>query len=80
HIPMSPEEFKRIGYRLIDWIAEYRERVEELPVMAQVEPGFLRSQLPQTPPRQGVGLQGIPQQLEKLVPGLMGWQSPNFFG
>lgn len=77
---MSPEEFKRIGYRLIDWIAEYRERAPELPVMPQVEPGFLRSQLPDTPPQQAVGLGGITQELEKLVPGLMGWQSPNFFG
>ncbi len=76
---MSPDEFKQIGYRLIDWIAEYRQRVEEWPVMAQVEPGFLRAQLPASPPERALGLSGIEAELERLVPGLVGWQSPNFF-
>lgn len=76
---MSPDEFKQIGYRLIDWIAEYRQRVEEWPVMAQVEPGFLRAQLPASPPERALGLRGIEAELERLVPGLVGWQSPNFF-
>ncbi|HEU4740702.1 MAG TPA: pyridoxal-dependent decarboxylase [Meiothermus sp.] len=76
---MTSDEFKQLGYRLIDWIAEYRARVEELPVMAQVEPGFLKSQLPTHPPEQALGFRGIEEELERLLPGLTGWQSPNFF-
>lgn len=76
---MTSDEFKQLGYRLIDWIAEYRARVEHLPVMAQVEPGFLRSQLPAQPPERALGFRGIEEELERLLPGLVGWQSPHFF-
>lgn len=76
---MTSDEFKQLGYRLIDWIAEYRARVEHLPVMAQVEPGFLRSHLPAQPPERALGFRGIEEELERLLPGLVGWQSPHFF-
>lgn len=76
---MSPEEFKRLGYELIDWIAEYRSRIEELPVMAQVEPGAIKSLFPTTPPQQGSRFEDVRQDLEGLLPGLTNWQSPNFF-
>ena len=41
---MTPEEFRRAGHELIDWIADYRERVTrgEFPVMARTAPGALR--------------------------------------
>ena len=47
---MTPEEFRAAGHRLIDWIADYRLRVESLPVMARVEPGDIRKRLPAQPP------------------------------
>lgn len=28
---VTPEEFRRRGRDLVDWIADYRERVEDLP-------------------------------------------------
>ena len=31
---MTPEEFRAVGYRVIDWIADYRSNVGRLPVMA----------------------------------------------
>ena len=36
---MDAEEFRAHGHRLIDWIIDYRERLDTLPVQAQVEPG-----------------------------------------
>ena len=41
---MTPEEFRRAGHELIDWVADYRERVArmEFPVMARTTPGALR--------------------------------------
>ena len=36
---MTPEEFRVAGHVLIDWIADHRARLPELPVLAQVTPG-----------------------------------------
>ena len=78
---MNPEEFRRVGHQLIDWIADYRARVADLPVMAQTEPGEVRSQLPSAPPESGESFDGIFRDLEQIIaPGLSHWQSPRFFG
>ncbi|GIW23988.1 pyridoxal-dependent decarboxylase [Meiothermus sp.] len=76
---MSPEEFKRLGYQLIDFIAEYRSRIEDMPVMAQVQPGAIKARFPSRPPEQATGFEGVQEDLEALFPGLTHWQSPHFF-
>lgn len=77
---MSPEEFRRVGHRLIDWIADYRERAAELPVRSSVAPGEVRAQLPDSPPSEPEGFDAIFEDLEQiLVPGLSHWQHPSFF-
>ena len=43
---MHPDEFRRIGHELIDWIADYRTRIHELPVWSRAEPGATQAQLP----------------------------------
>jgi aromatic-L-amino-acid/L-tryptophan decarboxylase len=78
---MNPEEFRKIGHQLIDWIADYRTRVAELPVRSRLEPGGVRAQLPSTPPVQPESFDGIFNDLEQIIlPGLSHWQHPNFFG
>ncbi len=42
---MNPEEFRKYGHQLIDWIADYRSQVEDLPVRSRLEPGAVRAQL-----------------------------------
>ena len=42
--------FREDGVAAVDWVASYFERLRELPVLAQVEPGELRSRLPASPP------------------------------
>lgn len=76
---MSPEEFKRLGYQLIDFIAEYRAGLEAQPVMSQVSPGSIKALFPATPPIQATGFAGVQEDLKALLPGLTHWQSPNFF-
>jgi aromatic-L-amino-acid decarboxylase len=78
---MNPEEFRRIGHQLIDWIADYRARLDQLPVMAQVEPGATKALLPQQPPEDGASLDTLVDDLDRVVvPGLSLWQHPQFFG
>ncbi len=77
---MTPDEFRRYGRAVVDWIADYYERVEALPVLSQVEPGQLRTSLPAKPPAQGEDFAQMLKDVEDLIlPGVTHWQSPNFF-
>ncbi len=77
---MTPEEFRRHGRAVVDWIADYYERLETLPVLAQVEPGQIRAGLPAAPPQHGEAFEAILRDIETVIlPGVTHWQSPNFF-
>lgn len=77
---MTPEEFRRWGHEIIDWIADYRQRVEEYPVLSQVEPGEIRAALPPHPPQQGETMAAVLRDVDEIImPGVTHWQSPNFF-
>jgi aromatic-L-amino-acid decarboxylase len=77
---MSSEEFRRYGRAVVDWVADYYERVESLPVLSQVEPGQIRASLPPQPPTHGEDFGAILADVETLIlPGVTHWQSPNFF-
>jgi aromatic-L-amino-acid decarboxylase len=77
---MTPDEFRRWGYAMVDWIAGYQQRVESLPVVAPVQPGQVRASLPVDPPRRGESFDAILADVDKLIlPGITHWQSPNFF-
>jgi aromatic-L-amino-acid decarboxylase len=78
---MTPEEFRRRGHQIVDWIADYRARVAELPVMARTAPGEIKAQLPSTPPNAPEQFDTLLADLERVVmPGLTHWQHPQFFG
>ena len=78
---MTPEEFRTAGHRLIDWIADYRRDIENLPVRAQVEPGELRRKFAATPPEAPPGAEQLLRELEdKIVPGITQVQHPMHFG
>jgi aromatic-L-amino-acid decarboxylase len=77
---MTPEDFRRYGHELIDWIADYRTRLAERPVMSQVEPGAVRAMLPGAPPERGEPLENVLRDLERIVlPGITHWNHPSFF-
>ncbi len=77
---MTPEEFRRYGHAVVDWVADYQERVQDLPVLSQVKPGEVRSMLPKDPPVKGESMESILADLNRVVlPGVTHWQSPNFF-
>jgi len=80
---MTPEEFRAAGHRLVDWIADYRTRVQSgsLPIMARTAPGDIRRALPAEPPLEGESFDAVMRDVEGIVvPGLTLWQHPNFHG
>ena len=77
---MGREEFRRFGHELIDWISDYFDHLEDLPVLAQIEPGDLKAQLPSSPPEQGEPMEQIIADVDRLiVPALTHWSHPSFF-
>ncbi len=50
HGDMSAADFRRFGHEIIDWIADYLENIETLPVLSEVEPNWLKEQLPKSAP------------------------------
>src|SRR5207253_8183489 len=68
------------GQAALEWAARYLERVGELPVLAQVRPGELSSQLPASAPEQPEPFADLLRDLDELLlPALTNWQSPRFF-
>ena len=77
---MSAADFRRHGRAAVDWIADYYEQIESLPVQSQVAPGQIRAGLPPHPPPAGEAFEDILQDVTNLIlPGVTHWQSPNFF-
>lgn len=77
---MTPDEFRHYGRAVIDWIADYWQRVESLPVLSQIQPGEIRRRLPVNPPEQGEDFDRVLADLDRIIlPGITHWQSPNFF-
>jgi len=77
---MTPEEFRHYGHRVVDWIADYRTRVDRLPVQSRVSPGDVRAQLPPDPPQTPEPFDAVLQDVDRaILPGLTHWQHPAFF-
>ncbi len=77
---MTPEQFRRYGRDVVDWIADYYERLESYPVLSTVRPGDIRASLPDAPPEHGEPFEAVLRDLDAvLMPGITHWQHPSFF-
>lgn len=77
---MDTQTFRTLGHELIEWVAAYRERMAELPVMSPVQPGEVAAKLPKLPPQQAEGLGAVLGDLDRIVlPGITHWNHPGFF-
>ena len=77
---MSPDEFRRYGKQVVDWVADYLERIESYPVLSQVRPGDVRAMLPAHAPERGEPYEKVLGDLESVIlPGITHWQHPSFF-
>ena len=78
---MSPEDFRRYGHQLIDWLADYHGSLAGRPVMAKSRPGEIRDALPAAPPNEPEDFGAMIEDLSRIVtPGLSLWQHPRFCG
>ncbi len=76
---MHPDDFRRHGHALVDWIADYLEQPERYPVLSRVAPGEITAALPATPPEDAEPFESIMADFERvLVPGLTHWNHPGF--
>lgn len=77
---MTAAQFREHGRAVVDWVADYWERVESLPVLSAVTPGAVRAQLPSSPPEAGEPFAALLDDMDRIiVPGLTHWQHPGFF-
>lgn len=77
---MDVEEFRAAAHELVDWIADLRARVPELPVQSAVRPGEVRAALPAAPPVAPEPLADVIRDLDDvIVPGLTQVQHPRHF-
>jgi aromatic-L-amino-acid/L-tryptophan decarboxylase len=77
---MGSEEFREHARRLVDWIVEYRERIEELPVLSRVRPGEISRALPDRAPERPEAFEKILEDFDRVImPGITHWNHPSFF-
>jgi aromatic-L-amino-acid decarboxylase len=77
---MNPDDFRRHGHELVDWMADYIRDVAQLPVTPSVRPGDILRQLPASPPHDGEPFEQLFQDFKDIiVPGMTHWNHPGWF-
>lgn len=77
---MTPDEFRKRGHEIVEWLAAYQESVEQYPVRSRVQPGDIRAALPAAAPESGESFDAVLADINAIImPGITHWQSPNFF-
>jgi aromatic-L-amino-acid decarboxylase len=72
--------FRDDGAATLEWVAAYLDRLREFPVLAQVEPGEIRSRLPAEAPEAPEPFAAVLRDLDTiLLDGITHWQSPRYF-
>jgi aromatic-L-amino-acid decarboxylase len=77
---MHADDFRRHGHALVDWVADYLETVDDLPVQPSVAPGDITRRVPSSPPETPDSFEDLLRDLDAVIlPGLTQWQHPRFF-
>lgn len=75
----SSKEFRKQGYKMIDYLADYFEKIEQYPVKSQVSPREIYNQLPENPPFEAESMERIMADFREIImPGITHWQHPRF--
>ena len=77
---LDPQSFRAAAHRTVDWMADYLESIERLPVRSPLTPGTVFDQLADDPPETGESIETIMQDFQSVIlPGITHWQHPNFY-
>ncbi|KAG9345058.1 hypothetical protein JZ751_009599 [Albula glossodonta] len=77
---MDAAEFRRRGKEMVDYIADYLENIEQRQVYPDVQPGYLRSLIPEEAPEQPDSYEDVVRDIERVImPGVTHWHSPYFY-
>lgn len=76
---MPSEEFRKNGYKLVDWVADYLNNIEKYPPLSKVNPGDILKRIPKTPPTNGEDIENVLSDIDKiLIDGITHWNHPGF--
>ncbi|MEP4095096.1 pyridoxal-dependent decarboxylase [Reichenbachiella sp.] len=76
---LDKKSFREEAHKLVDWMADFYENIEDYPVKSQAQPGDIIGQLPTIPPEKGEPFTQVFKDFENIIlPGMTHWQSPNF--
>jgi aromatic-L-amino-acid decarboxylase len=76
---MDNELFRRHGHEFVDWLADYMENVEQLPVMSRINPGEIKARIPGEAPQRGESMDRIFDDFKTIIlPGMTHWQHPGW--
>jgi aromatic-L-amino-acid decarboxylase len=76
---MTDAEFRNALEYVGNWVAGYRQRIANLPVLPRIAPGEILRQLPAEPPDQGEPVESWIRDLENIIlPGVTHWNHPGF--
>ncbi|MFY0591703.1 pyridoxal phosphate-dependent decarboxylase family protein [Roseivirga sp.] len=76
---MNTSDFRKHAHELVDWMADYFENVEDLPVLPDIKPGDILKQLPNSAPEKAESFDAIFKDFKDVImPGITHWESPNF--
>ncbi|CAD5119187.1 DgyrCDS7824 [Dimorphilus gyrociliatus] len=76
---MDPEQFRKRGRQMIDYIADYLENIENRRPLSNVEPGYLKLLIPDDAPKKPEDWNTVFQDIERVImPGVTHWHSPQF--
>lgn len=56
---MNKDEFKKHGYKFVDWVADYMDEIEAYPVCFILKPGEVKQGIPLNPPQQGESMENL---------------------
>ncbi len=77
---METKDFRQEAHRLVDWMADYMEKVGQYEVKPSIRPGDIKKQLPSSAPDEGEDFSRIFEDFNSIiVPGMTHWQHPQFF-